>query len=81
MQQSVTGQTGHQEETDTVVVMEPSNYVPRKRYNACTVVGSAQDKTSHNIYLLGGENTTHTTPDVWVLSLPRLVVAHMRVPC
>lgn len=53
----------------------PSNGVgiPQKRYHMCAVAMSSLDKTSHNIYIFGGRNDTHTPDDSWAVTLPRYV--------
>jgi len=50
---------------------EPEVAIPQRRYNACAALGTSLDKSSHNIYLLGGENVTYALFDAWILSLPR----------
>jgi hypothetical protein len=50
-----------------------SGEIPLPRIDSCTVVGSAPDNSSHNIYMFGGWDPTQ--PDTWydevyVLSLP-----------
>lgn len=53
---------------------------PQARAASCAVVGSASDGSSHNIYLYGGYDGTHTggTPfdDVYILSLPTFTWFH-----
>ncbi len=44
---------------------------PAQRMSACAAAGSSQDKTSHNIVLIGGQNNVTALADAWVLSLPR----------
>ncbi|KAK4186670.1 hypothetical protein QBC35DRAFT_500646 [Podospora australis] len=68
--QPVTGWDGNLEEDSTFDVAPPNGGIPRSRMSGCAVVGSAQDKTSHNIIYLGGMNETRSSPDAWVLSLP-----------
>jgi hypothetical protein len=70
MEQEVTDENGHSVE-DTKLGFEPSVAIPRRRFNTCATAGSAQDLTSHNIFILGGENETHSMQDAWALSLPR----------
>jgi hypothetical protein len=45
--------------------------IPAWERIASAAVSSAVDKTSHNIFLLGGENITHAHFDAWVFSLPK----------
>ena len=68
-EQKVTDKDGHSVE-DGKLGFEFSVGIPRKRFNACATAGSAQDKTSHNIFILGGQNETDSFQDAWVLSLP-----------
>lgn len=68
-EQEVTDQKRHSIE-DEKLGFEPSIAIPSKRFNLCATAGSAQDKTSHNIFVLGGQNETHSLQDAWVLSLP-----------
>jgi hypothetical protein len=70
--QKVTDLNGHIVE-DGPLGFKPSIAVPQKRFNTCATAGSSQDKTSHNIFILGGQNETYTISDAWVLSLPRWV--------
>jgi hypothetical protein len=57
-----------------------SGDVPPPRIDGCTVVGSAPDNSSHNIYMFGGWDPTQ--PNTWydelyVLSLPSFVWVKM----
>jgi len=52
-----------------------SGSIPQPRIDFCTIVTSAPDNSSHNIWIYGGQNpTTHGGPtfldDTYVLSLP-----------
>ncbi|KAL9608072.1 MAG: hypothetical protein Q9167_007072 [Letrouitia subvulpina] len=49
----------------------PKIGIPEARDHMCTVVGSAPDKSSHNLYVFGGKNNTDSLGDIWALSLPR----------
>jgi len=69
LEQETTGQDGGVAE-DNSRYIAPSTDVPRARMSACAAVGSAQDKTSHNILFIGGQNATHALGDAWILSLP-----------
>ncbi|KAK3997218.1 hypothetical protein QBC44DRAFT_377111 [Cladorrhinum sp. PSN332] len=73
IQQPVTGLDGGLNQDWTVSVGPPDGGIPRSRVSACAVVGSAQDKTSHNIFLMGGTNETQAITSVWVLSLPSAI--------
>ncbi|PGH21438.1 hypothetical protein AJ80_03229 [Polytolypa hystricis UAMH7299] len=48
--------------------------IPPMLAQFCSVVASAKDKSSHNVYIYGGYNSTIPTDrpsdDVWVLSIP-----------
>ncbi|KAL9118890.1 MAG: hypothetical protein Q9187_004556 [Circinaria calcarea] len=68
-EQKVTDEKGDSIE-DEKLGFERSIAIPRKRSNFCATVGSAQDKTSHNIFVLGGQDETHPVSDAWALSLP-----------
>ncbi|KAI9890298.1 MAG: hypothetical protein M1814_004334 [Vezdaea aestivalis] len=56
---------------------ETSGDVPPQLTEACTVVASAKDSSSHNVYLYGGydglTDTWKPTDDVWVLSIPAFI--------
>ena len=43
---------------------------PRKRIQFCAVVASAEDGSSHNIYIYAGLDNDNNAKDVYVLSLP-----------
>ena len=43
---------------------------PPNRTEACAVVASAPDGSSHNIYVYGGVSDGGTIGEVWVLTLP-----------
>ncbi|KAK4449015.1 hypothetical protein QBC34DRAFT_438781 [Podospora aff. communis PSN243] len=73
VEQPVTGLGGDLTEDGTVDHEVPDGGIPRARVSGCAVVGSAQDKTSHNVFYLGGTNETKGTSDIWVLSLPSAV--------
>lgn len=51
-----------------------SGDIPPARIDSCTVLASAPDNSSHNIYMYGGWDPTHETAkyydDIYVLSLP-----------
>jgi hypothetical protein len=51
--------------------LDPPQTFPSRRMSACAASGSSQDKTSHNIVLIGGQNDVTALADAWVLSLPR----------
>lgn len=53
---------------------------PRRRMSACAVVGSAKDKTSHNIFVLGGQSESTALLETWVLSLPRYATSRSPIP-
>ena len=78
MKQAVSGLGGNMDQDDTLPAETPSGGIPRTRVSCCAVVGSAQDKTSHNIVYMGGTNETTSLPDIWVLSLPAWVVDSWR---
>ncbi|CAM1509067.1 Fc.00g028060.m01.CDS01 [Cosmosporella sp. VM-42] len=42
--------------------------LPSRRISACAAVGSSQDKTSHTIAILGGQNDVTALADTWVLN-------------
>ncbi|KAK0624116.1 hypothetical protein B0T14DRAFT_583313 [Immersiella caudata] len=73
IEQPVTGLEGDLKEDGTVDHELPDGGIPRARVSGCAVVGSAQDKTSHNVFYLGGTNGTRAISDIWVLSLPGAV--------
>ncbi len=51
-----------------------SGTAPHPRLDACLVVVSAPDNSSHNIYMYGGRDGLNTYYDeVWILSLPSFV--------
>ncbi|KAK5660025.1 hypothetical protein OQA88_13493 [Cercophora sp. LCS_1] len=77
--QPVTGWDGNMDEDGTYDVAPPSGGIPRSRVSGCAVVGSAQDKSSHNVVYLGGTNETTSLPDVWVLSLPSAIWVKARL--
>ncbi|KAF2032840.1 hypothetical protein EK21DRAFT_98668 [Setomelanomma holmii] len=57
-----------------------SGEIPPPRIDACTVVGSAPDNSSHNIYMFGGWNPTKENTwydEVYVLSLPSFIWVKM----
>ena len=74
IEQPVSGWNGNLDEDGTLDDKLPDGGIPRSRVSACAAVGSAQDKTSHNIFYLGGTNETRGTGDSWILSLPRSVL-------
>ena len=47
--------------------------IPEKRDHMCSVVGTAPDRSSFNIYMFGGKNDSLSDlpGDIWALSLPR----------
>jgi hypothetical protein len=47
--------------------------LPPPRMSACIGAGSLQDKTSHTVASLGGQNEETALGEVWLLSLPRSV--------
>ncbi|CAG9982471.1 unnamed protein product [Clonostachys byssicola] len=49
---------------------ESTKTFPSRRMLACAAAGSSQDKTSHNLVLMGGQNNVIALADAWVLSLP-----------
>lgn len=71
IKQPVTGLDGNLNQDGTIDREAPDGGIPRTRWSGCATVGSAQDKTSHNIFYLGGVNETTSLADIWVLSLPR----------
>ncbi|KAM7208347.1 hypothetical protein V8F20_001325 [Naviculisporaceae sp. PSN 640] len=73
IQQPVTGLEGNLKQDGTVDVEAPDGGIPRTRVSGCAAVGSAQDKTSHSIFYLGGVNETISLADIWVLILPSAV--------
>jgi hypothetical protein len=52
-------------------------HAPPALVDFCAIVASAQDNSSHNIYVYGGRNKTDIFGDVWVLSLPQFVWTHV----
>lgn len=50
----------------------PQGFYPINRMSFCSVVASAEDNSSHNIYIYGGllEHIDNTTPEVFILTLP-----------
>lgn len=72
--QPVTDLNGHAvdavEQADGKNLDFPETF-PSRRMSACAAAGSSQDKTSHNIVLIGGQNNITALADAWVLSLPR----------
>ena len=45
--------------------------IPNQRFGMCSLVGTAPDRSSYNIYVFGGTNGTDMPGDIWALSLPR----------
>ena len=45
--------------------------IPEPRDHMCTVVGTAADESSYNLYLFGGKNESSAMGDIWALSFPR----------
>ncbi|KAK4223225.1 hypothetical protein QBC38DRAFT_54423 [Podospora fimiseda] len=64
IEQPVTGLLGDLSEDGTVSVGPPDGGIPRSRVSACAAVGTAQDKTSHNIFYMGGTNETKAVTSV-----------------
>ncbi|KAH7392922.1 hypothetical protein BKA66DRAFT_509939 [Pyrenochaeta sp. MPI-SDFR-AT-0127] len=61
------------EDNGTWYQQSTSGEIPPPRIDTCTVIGSAPDNSSHNIYMFGGWDPTLTNTwydDVYVLSLP-----------
>ncbi|KAK4213352.1 hypothetical protein QBC37DRAFT_423209 [Rhypophila decipiens] len=73
IEQAVSGLEGNAVQADGFPTEAPNGGIPRTRVSACAAVGSAQDKTSHNIFYLGGANETTSLSDIWVLSLPAAI--------
>jgi len=65
----------HKKEWYTQSTSSDQSQYPHDRTEACEVVATAPDGSSHNIYIYGGKymlDTNHYPPlsDVWVLSIP-----------